>query len=250
VGNRRKPTIEKQAKLQTASTDRVVLGHVHPGQVSSYFQSSRENMLMYDVATSRHIVGREEEWSSANISTARNLVVERFLQRDADWLLFMDADMAFEHDALERLLAVADPATAPIVGGLCFGATYGRLFPTIYQFVEVDGAIKTIRVDDYPDDSLVQCAATGAAFLLIHRSALEAIRDKAFNAVFPWFQETELAGQPAGEDLTFCIRAGICGLPIYVDTGVKVGHHKSTVLDHDTFQAQKEAMAHVGGESR
>ena len=83
--------------------------------------------------------------------------------------------------------------------------------------------------------------ATGAAFLLIHRSVLVAMRDRKFNAAFPWFQETELAGHPAGEDLTFCIRAGILGLPVFVDTRVRIGHHKSIVLDHDMFQAQREA---------
>lgn len=234
MGNRRKPT-------GTVRRDRVILAYVHPGQVSSYFLQSRENLLMYDVATSRHIIGSVNEWSSANISSARNNLVEQFLKRDAEWLLFMDADMAFEHTALDQLLETADPATVPIVGGLCFGATFGRLFPTIYQFVTVDGAIKTVRAPDYADDSLVECAATGAAFLLIHRTALEAIRDKAFSDVFPWFQETALSGEPAGEDLTFCIRAGICGLPIHVNTAVKVGHHKSTVLDHATFQAQRHS---------
>ncbi len=89
---------------------------------------------------------------------------------------------------------------------------------------------------------MVQCAGTGAAFILIHRRVLEAMRDRGFNAAFPWFQETELAGKPAGEDLTFCIRAGILGFPIFVDTSIHIGHHKSTVLDHETFQAQREAV--------
>src|SRR5690242_13774374 len=126
MGNRRKPTAQRTAP----PAETVILAYVHPGQVSSYFLASRENMLMWDVATSRHIVGSVNEWSSANISTARNALVMQFLERDADWLLFMDADMAFQHDALDRLLESADPVSAPIVGGLCFGATFGKLFPT------------------------------------------------------------------------------------------------------------------------
>lgn len=233
MSNARKP------RVQAAATDNVVLAYIHPGQTSSYFTQSLVNLLMFDQATSRRVVGCINEWSSANISSARNSLTGQFLDNyDAEWLLWIDADMAFEHTALDDLLASADPAERPIVGGLCFGSMLGRLFPTIYEFVETENGITTIRLEDYPD-GLVQCAATGAAFLLVHRDVLVAMRDRKFNAAFPWFQETELAGQPAGEDLTFCIRAGILGLPVHVDTRVRIGHHKSTVLDHDTFQAQQ-----------
>ena len=224
-----------------ANAQRVVVAYIHPGQTSAHFTQSMINMFVVDAATNRHIVGCLNEWSSANISSARNSLTRQFLdEKDAEWLLWIDADMGFNHDALPALLASADPVEAPVVGALCFGATFGVLFPTIYQFAQVeDGPVTTLRVNEFPDNSLVQCGATGAAFLLIHRSVLVAMRERAFNATFPWFQETELAGKPCGEDITFCIRAGVCGFPIHVNTGVKIGHHKSTVLDHDTFQAQR-----------
>jgi hypothetical protein len=241
VSNRPRPKNQAKPHVTAANTDRVVVAYIHAGQTSSYFTQSLVNLLMFDQAPDRRIVGCHNEWSSANISAARNSLTAQFVDdHDADWLLWIDADMAFEHVALPQLLASADPAERPIVGGLCFGSSLGVLFPTIYQFTKNEaGDVTTLRVNDYPDNQLVQCAATGAAFLLIHRTVLVAMRDRGFNAAFPWFQETELSGQPAGEDLTFCIRAGICGYPIHVDTTVKVGHHKSTVLDHDTFQAQK-----------
>ncbi len=228
--------------VEAAVKDRVVVAYIHPGQVSSYFCESLTNLLMWDQATSRRIVGCVNQWSSANISSARNSVNGQFLERGADWLLWIDADMSFEHTALDQLLASADATERPIVGGLCFGSSMGELFPTIYYFTEVDGRVTTQRVRDYPQDQLVKCAATGAAFVLIHRSVLEAMRDHNFNATFPWYQETELAGQPCGEDITFCMRAAICDFPTYVNTSVKVGHHKSTVLTHDMFQGQKEAF--------
>lgn len=243
MGNRRKPSSQKQQKVRatSAATDRVVVAYLHPGQTSSYFTQSLVNMLMFDQATDRRVVGCLNEWSSANISDARNSLTAQFLDDyDAEWLLWIDADMAFEHDSLPRLLDSADPKTAPIVGGLCFGMTAGALFPTIYQFIRIDEQVTTVRVPGYDDNTMVSCAATGAAFLLIHRSVLVAMRDHGFNTAFPWFQETEIGGKPAGEDLTFCIRAGILGYPIHVNTAVKIGHHKSTVLDHDMFQAQKE----------
>jgi hypothetical protein len=238
MGNKRKtPAARVQ---QRPRQDTVVVAFIHPGMVSAFFMTSLTAMLLQDQGTNRRIVGLIQEWSSANVSAPRNSLTSKFVDDyEADWLLWIDSDMGWEADALERLLAVADPATAPIVGGLCFGAFEDRLFPTMYQIATVDGELTTIRLDDYPDDTMMQVTGTGAAFLLIHRSALVAIRDRGFNRTFPWFQETEISGKPAGEDLTFCIRAGLCELPVHVHTGIKVGHHKSHLLTHDMFRKQQ-----------
>ena len=219
----------------------VIIGFLHPGMVSAYFTTSLIQMMLFDQGTSRHIVGLLQEWSSANVSAARNEIVRRFLEHPsrAEWLLFTDSDMQWEHDALDGLLAVADPAIAPVVGGLCFGAARDRLFPTIYKLTTTaSGGLTTTRLGSYDRDTLVSCDATGAAFLLIHRDVLEAMREQAFNRTFPWFQETEMDGQPVGEDLTFCLRARQMGVPIHVDTRVKVGHHKSTVYTEALFDSQ------------
>lgn len=235
--------MKPQAKPRTP-TDTVCIAFIHPGETSAYFTTSLVGSLLYDRATSRRIVGLHNEWSSANVSAPRNRLTAKFLdETDADWLWWIDADMAWDHEALDQLLAVADPDTAPIVGGLAFGAFHDMLFPTIYQFGEVDGNLTTVRVADYPDDAVIQVAATGAAFLLIHRSALETIRARAFNQTFPWFQEIEMSGQPVGEDLAFCLRAASCEIPVHVHTGVKIGHHKSHLLTHELFQAQREAVS-------
>lgn len=220
----------------------VVVAYIHAGQLSSYFTESLVATLLLDQQRKPKIVGLLQEWSSANISSARNLLTRRFLDDfDAEWLLWVDSDMAFSADALDALLESADKDTAPIVGGLCFGMMQGKLFPTIYMFAEDDdGNMRTVRVGQYPADTLVKVAATGAAFLLIHRSALETIRERAFNPVFEFFQETEMHGAPVGEDVTFCLRALACNIPIHVDTGIKIGHHKSTLLTEELFLSQVE----------
>lgn len=223
----------------------VVVAHIHPGQVSSFFHQSMMGLVLYDQAHGRKIVGSLQEWSSANVSQPRNNLTGKFLDDyKAEWLLWIDSDMAFAPESLDGLLAVASPERAPIVGGLCFGADNGALFPTIYQMAQLeDGRPVTMRVSEFEPDTMLQVASTGAAFLLIHRSVLVAIRDRKFNEVFPWFQETELAGNPCSEDLTFCLRAGICGFPVWVNTGVKVGHHKSHLLTEDLFRQQRAVLA-------
>lgn len=243
MGNRRKPTGAKVHR-PAASADRVVIGYLHPGEVSGYFCQSLVNMLMYDQATDRRVVGCLNEWSSANVSNSRNDICRQFFERDAEWLLFVDADMMFPHDAINRLIKGADADARPILGGLCFGINKGVLFPTLYVFHDGEKGPTTARVPEYPENTIIPVAATGAAFLMIHRRVLEAFLERGFSEAFPFFQESELSGEPAGEDITFCLRAGTLGFPVHVDTGLHIGHHKSMVLTHEMFQQQR-AAAHA-----
>ena len=241
---KRKPKSEPVVETQPTrdySNDKVVVAFIHPGQLSAYFGVSLVAAVLRDQGKPQpNIVGMLQEWSSANVSAPRNLLTSKFLDEyDADWLVWIDSDMQFDADAIDRLLAVADPVERPIVGGLCFGMSQGKLFPTIYMLAkDDDGKTRTVRVGNYPPDQVVRVAGTGAAFLLIHRSALETIRAREFNKTFPFFQESEMHGQPVGEDITFSLRALACDIPMHVHTGVKIGHHKSQLLDEQLFLFQ------------
>lgn len=223
---------------------RLVIAYIHPGNVSSYFLEGMLGTVLFDDRHEQRVQTILQDWSSANVSQSRNKLTSKFLDEyDAEWLLWIDADMGFAPDDVYKIMSNADPVRAPIVGGLCFGGDNGALFPTIYQIAQLpSGELVTDRQWDYEADAMVQVAATGAAFLLIHRSALVKIRDAGFNKTFPFFQETEWNGRPVGEDLTFCLRAGKLGLPVWVDTRVKIGHHKSTVFTENLFRAQRAAV--------
>lgn len=228
----------------TEKTERpanVVVSWCQAQTVDAAFMNSMLDMFVYDFATHRRIVdggGKIARYSTVNVSSGRNQIVHEFLTKtEADWLLMVDTDMVFEPDTLERLLAAADPAQVPIVGALCFGTDNGTLFPTMYELAEEGNSVGFMRWKTFPLGKLVKVSATGAAFLLMHRTALTAIGQK-FDGPFPWFQETALAGGPMGEDLTFCLRAGACGIPIHVHTGVPVGHVKPTLLTLDKYMAQ------------
>lgn len=236
-----KSTVYRAPVVNGPASGGLVIGYVHSGSVSSYFAQSMLGTVLYDRATNQNITGIANEWSSANVSSARNRIVKGFLDGSkAQWLLFIDSDMAWDADAADRLLSVADKEKAPIVGGLCFGSNDGRLFPTLYTMGEVDGQPMTMRLQDFPEDTMFRVAATGAAFMMIHRSVLVKMRDHKFNDAFPWFQETQLGDQPVSEDITFCLRAGqVLGYPIHVNTNVKIGHHKTNVLTADLFRNQQ-----------
>src|ERR1700722_11044441 len=54
----------------------------------------------------------------------RNFVVQKFLELDAEWLLFIDSDISFRRESIYHLLDSADPITRPIVSGLYFSTMH------------------------------------------------------------------------------------------------------------------------------
>lgn len=230
-----------------SKADQVVVSYLDPGTVEGEFCQALVQMSIYDIMTSRRLAGVFRTRSGALIASARNGVVEQFLAADvADWLLFIDSDMVFEKESLERLFKSAHPESCPVIGGLCYGLDPDNgPFPVVYKLVNAPEGPMTWRptalVDDqepnsWPgqDTGLLEVDGTGAAFLMIHRSVLEAIRDrsgsKGWSQAYPWFQETELGRHPVGEDITFCLRARALGFPIFVDLDLRIGHKKDRII--------------------
>ena len=210
--------------------DHVVVGYVHPGTVRAEFMASMLGLVRRGSPPVDQVI---EIGSGPNVSGARNLMTRMFLaEQSAPWLFMVDTDMVFAPDALDRLVASADPAERPIVGALCYsqdGAT-GDPQPVMYELVERDGQPSFARYGSWPEDACVRVAATGAACLLMHRDALERVRSFGGDLAAPWFRESMIGTELVGEDLTFCLRAGAAGIPVHVNTGVEFGHVKHVTL--------------------
>lgn len=228
--------------LTPRKQQKVVAAYPHPSTVSARFHKSWDALRQYDFGHLQRIAdggGHLPNSSGANVTNARNEIVAKFLDgHDADWLWFIDTDMVFDPDILDRLVESAHPTDRPIVGALCFSIQDGfRACPTLYMIRE-DG--KAGRIYDYPQNTTMRCF-TGTGCLLIHRTALEAMRTKEYDPAYPWFQETRTQDLPIGEDITFCIRAEAMGIPVHVDTSIRCGHEKTYVVDEDVYLAQKQA---------
>lgn len=177
------------------------------------------------------------------IAETRTRIVQSFLDSEAfaqaQWLVMVDSDMVFTHDDVHDLLERADAVERPIMAGLCFaGQSIETMYPTIYRAYRPfpDAPLEIEKVRDYPQDTIVSCDATGAAFMAVHRSVLVKMAE-AFPGPYPWFVEghQDKHGRPFGEDIAFCLRARSLGYPIHVDTRIKVGHVKQVTLTEELF---------------
>jgi len=234
--------------------DPVVIAYVHHRDVAYSWHHSMIELLGYDLANHGRIMAGGYLAMKCNperdaIVDARNKAVRLFLtEHDAPWLFWVDTDMAFPADALERLIASADPDTAPIVGALAFtqreeasdglGGWRCRATPTVFDWLHLDtGELGYTVWWDYPVDSVVQCAGTGAACVLIHRSVFERIEAEYGPR---WYDRVRnpTMDQVVSEDLSFCLRAGALKIPVHVDTSVKTTHMKILWLGETDYFGQ------------
>jgi hypothetical protein len=247
------------SRKQRRRTDRVTVAFLHPGKYNANFAESLKDLLFHDVAAKQRIVSHPhgqlgKQCSSGGIVDGRNKVVAAFLdETDIDWLFWVDSDMGFAPDTVDRLLEAADPKERPIVGGLCFaamttgassfhGIRYGTC-PTLYDFVDkgVEGKVGFTARLVYPDNEIVPVAGTGSACILIARHVLVDIRDKYGDN---WYTPITHPTGPTtfSEDLSFCVRAAACDHQTFVHTGVKTCHDKGFVfLDEEYFVMQEIA---------
>lgn len=236
--------------------DAVTVAYVHPNEITTSWHQSLLNLIGHDLGSQCRVA--RGGWlaircyGADGIPAARNKAVSQFLEeKDADWLFWIDTDMGFAPDTVDRLIEVADPETRPIVAGLCFaqkqtipdgmGGWRTALAPTIYDWTTVESTGETgfLSRREYPVNTLLQCAGTGSACILIHRSVFEKIAAESGSG--SWYDRIPnptANGRLLGEDLSFCLRAGALDIPLHVHTGVRTTHFKPAWLGEEDYWRQ------------
>lgn len=201
---------------------KVIIGYPHGSEVAFCFHDS---LIRAITELGPEVIAGIQAVSAGamGLDRARNEICERFLATEEKWLLFIDADMQFEPSDVLALLKAADNKSRPVVGGLCFmlkgmNEEYGPvLAPTMFKGLDHIMAYKGLQ----------KCDATGAAFLLIHRSVLEKIGEN-------WFSHHPTQDTQS-EDWAFCRRLKDNDVPLFVDTTVKIGHQKDVILSERDY---------------
>lgn len=233
----------------------VAVAYVHTDAVDYNFFHSYTQLLARDLAEAGRVWrgGPVAMYGGTDgLAHSRNTAVRDFLaDNKAAWLFWVDTDMGFAPDTVERLYACADPETRPIVGALCFAAMHEEpdgaggwrdlYTPVLMDWVHTDDSTGFKVRWDYPKDSLVRCDGTGSACILIHRSVFERIRDSYGPDWTSWYSRVvnPATGQLVSEDLSFCLRLLQAGIPIHVDTSVQTTHAKRLWLSQDDYWRQR-----------
>ena len=165
--------------------------------------------------------------SLANLPLVREMLVAEARKREADFILWIDADQTFPEDALERLLS----ADRPVIG--CnipsrfppHAPSAARAAPGAPERVETTAELAA-------SGEIERVDAMGLGFCLMKTRVLDGIE----GALFQFAQGKD--GHLIGEDVWLFQRLREHGVKVFVDHALswQVGHIREQVLTHEIIQ--------------
>lgn len=209
-----------------------------------FIEPDTNRCLISALLTGRYIA--MEQWNDAAIDRARGCAATEFLRHtspdDTDVLVFIDSDMIFSLEDLDKIVSLARDKV-----GIAIGAYPVRRGDAPWlALVPLEGnAVLSFNAESPPIE--VKYGATG--FMAIHREVLKAVADTMplctgagapFWPVFlPLIVDENGTNHYLSEDWSFCHRARDLGFPVWLDQTVKLGHIGNYVYSvKDLMQAQ------------
>jgi len=233
-----------------AGGPKVVLGYPVGGSVTLPFHVSVLQLLAYELAKPDHsrLLSKITHTSGLYVADNRTMLVQRFLETDADWLLQVDTDIEFPVTLVETMLRIAGDDRKIVAANVPLGVYASVAFmetktPGIWDCLE------TLPADVF------QCDGAATAVYLAHRDVFKAIAAEHGQC---WFHHMYLPKSPEGtppwafkfqsigEDLAFSLRAKRSGFQTWVARVPGLGHHKTRKLSHDQDWARAMAAEDPG----
>jgi len=145
------------------------------------------------------------------VHEARNELVRRANEKKCTHILFIDSDMVYDDDIVDKLLTGHE-----IVAAKC----RLRIYPFSYAMYK-KSEVKPGFYDDYTPEQkngILKIDAVGFGAVMIDMKVFNKVKEK-------WFEFTQL-----GEDLNFCRKAQEAGFDIRVNMDCEVGHITDVVV--------------------
>ena len=146
----------------------------------------------------------------------RNNMCQSALEEGADFVLFIDADMRFPKDTLERLIS----HNKGIVGVNATTRSIPVKATAKHLLIESDGTCSWKQISSKGKTGLEVADGIGCGVMLISREVLERMDE-------PWFFfELLPENKLLGEDIYFCVKAKDIGFDTFIDHDLsqQIGH--------------------------
>ena len=165
------------------------------------------------------------------IYTSRNNLATMAIQQGVDYVLWLDSDMIFPPDVLQKLIDNREK------GDILTGIYYRRVSPfkpVLYSKLDItDEGCDWLGYDDYPTEDLFEVEGCGFGCVLTPVQVLFDVMQK-FGDLFAPIMGT-------GEDLSFCWRARQCGYKIMADPSIQLGHVGHYIVNKEFFDTYRVA---------
>jgi hypothetical protein len=139
----------------------------------------------------------------------------------ADGIMWVDSDIMVDPMAITRLVETAVSNKVDFATGI-YHKRAGNYEPLIYHFDPIKE--KFFIIPEYPENTFMKVGGCGFGFVWTGVNCLTQMsKHPTFDSKRGWFPDMRDMGG-FGEDLNFCYKAIQCGVQLYADTGVQVGH--------------------------
>ena len=166
------------------------------------------------------------------VYNARNNLARQAVKSEADWVLWLDSDMVFGPDLLQRMLKVCTENDIDFLTALCFRRK-PPYTPTLFDRLEkTDKGASYTALMSVPEGRF-QVGGCGFAGVLMSMDVLLSVMAKFNGRMFEPIDGF-------GEDVAFCWRARQCGYDIWCDSDIELGHVGNFVVTRSIFEAYNE----------
>jgi hypothetical protein len=165
--------------------------------------------------------------TSGRLNKVRTENGKVFLESDAEWIFYVDTDMIWEPEAIITLRQFAEKQKIKAVSGWALLIKDG-IWP--HAIRTEDNKYTTWGMIE-PGSDPIQVDAVGGACFLVHREAMEAVRESS-EGEYKWQDEiyNDTLGLNVGEDIVFSERIRDAGYDIWYHPGAIFGHVKPTIF--------------------
>lgn len=163
------------------------------------------------------------------VSESREKLAALAISRDADYVLWLDSDMTFEPDTMERLMKHME--TYDIVTGLYFRRR-PPFSPVIFKKLHLEGDVCVFEdYTEYPEDRVFEVEGIGFGCVMMKTEVLL--------SVFARYKNCFTMMGRNGEDVSFSMRARNCGYKIWCDPSIKCGHIAYSMVNEGFYKNYK-----------
>lgn len=172
--------------------------------------------------------------SNSLVYDARNKMAAEAVERGFDRVMWLDSDMTFRPDVMERLSERLDSGMQ-FVTGLYFKRKPPHS-PVIYKEIGVRmleegrGAAYADTYDDYPSGGVFHVEACGMGLCMMTTDLIREVRE-SYGLPF-----SPAAG--LGEDLSFCARVRELGHTIICDSAILGGHIGTRIYTEEDWHGK------------
>ena len=161
---------------------------------------------------------------------SRNDLAKYAVQSEADYVLWLDSDMMFEPELLEKMMATLQEKDLDILSGIYYRRRH-PFSPVLMKKLSIaeNNFCEYENFNAYPEDGIFEVEGIGFGCVLMKSDVLMDIK-ATYNDWFSPFGRV-------GEDLSFCWRARQTGHKIFADPSIQLGHCGQQIITKEFYEA-------------